>query len=178
MWPLGHAAVAYLCYTALQRAREVPQYGLAVVLLAVGSQFPDLIDKPLSWRLGLLPTGRSLAHSLVILVPVVVLVSLVAARYDRAEYGIAFSVGALSHVLADSLPVLWGDAEIAYLLWPLFAVEPYPSGPPTVVGLLVESLGNPYFLFEFALAGLAVGLWRREGYPGLGALRRLAPKSR
>lgn len=173
MWPLGHAAVGYLCYTALHRTRtETPPSGIAVVALLVGSQFPDLVDKPLAWYLGVLPTGRSLAHSLVVIGPLVAVGYLLATRYDHREYGIAFGVGALAHLLADSLPALWGGTDVPYLLWPLLAVEPYESGAPTIVGLLVESLGDPYFLAEFALAGLALGVWQRDGYPGVGMVRR------
>ena len=61
--PLGHAALAYLLYSGLvlSRTRRRPRY-LACVPLAVGSQFPDLVDKPLAY-VGVLSYGRSLAHS-------------------------------------------------------------------------------------------------------------------
>ncbi|ATW88585.1 LexA-binding, inner membrane-associated putative hydrolase [Halohasta litchfieldiae] len=172
MWPLGHAAVAYLCYTGLCRAENRLPESLAVVALLIGSQTPDLVDKPLSWYLGVLPTGRSLAHSLLVLGPLIGVVYLLAARSGRAEYGIAFSIGALSHLLADSLPALWGGTDGSYLLWPLLAVEPYESGPPSILALFTESLGQPYFLAEFVLAGLAVAVWQRDGYPVLSAIRR------
>lgn len=180
MWPLGHAAVAYLGYAGLRRARgtAAPELGVVLALL-VGSQLPDLVDKPLSWGVGVLPTGRSLAHSLVVLLPLLAVGLLVAARWERPEYGIAAGLGAVLHVLADSLPSLWTDEGVAFLLWPLLAVEPYENGAPTVGGLLVDSLGSPYLLVEFGLAALAVVSWRQDGYPGvgwlcnrLGALRR------
>ena len=168
MWPLGHVAVAYLCYAGLRRARDgMPAREFALVALLVGSQLPDLVDKPLSWYLGVLPTGRSLAHSLVVIGPLVALAYLVARRYGRAEYGIAAGVGAGSHLLADVFPVLWGAADPAILVWPLLPLEPYPDGAPTIAGLLAESLGEPYFLAEFVLAAIAVVVWRHEGYPGL-----------
>lgn len=172
MWPLGHAAVAYLCYTGYCRAESRLPQSLAVVALLIGSQTPDLVDKPLSWYLGVLPTGRSLAHSLLVVGPLIGVVYLLAKRSGRTEYGIAFSIGALAHLVADSLPVLWGDTGISYLLWPLLAVEPYESGPPSIIALFTESLGQPYFLAEFVLAGLAVVLWQRDGYPGLASIRR------
>jgi hypothetical protein len=172
MWPLGHAAVAYLCYTGYCRAeRRVPE-SLAVVALLIGSQFPDLVDKPLSWSLGVLPTGRSLAHSLLVVGPLVGVVYLLAKRSGRAECGIAFGIGALAHLLADSLPALWGGDTASYLLWPLLAVEPYESGPPSILGLLIDSLGQPYLLAEFVLAALAVAVWQRDGYPGIASIRR------
>ena len=168
MWPLGHAAVAYLCYSVLVRARNIgPPDGVAVVVLLFGSQFPDLVDKPLAWYLGVLPTGRTLAHSLLVIGPLAVAVYLLAARYSRTEYGIAFGVGAVSHVLVDALPAIWGGTDPGFLLWPLVAVEPYGNGAPTVTGLFVESVGDPYFLSEFVFAAIALVVWRQEGYPGL-----------
>jgi len=175
MWPLGHAAIAYLCYTLLSRTRENrPPGEIAAVVLLFGSQFPDLVDKPLAWYLGVLPTGRTLAHSFVLIGPLVVVVYLLAARYSRAEYAIAFSVGAVSHILIDALPALWGGTDPGFLLWPLVAVEPYDNGAPTVIGLFVESLGDPYFLSEFVFAAIALVVWREDGYPGFGVVRRAA----
>ena len=60
----------------------------------------------------------------------------------------------------------------------LVAVEPYPGSAPTVVGRLIESLGHPYFLAEFALAAIAAVFWRREGYPGLAVVGRITRQSR
>jgi len=174
MWPLGHTAVAYLCYSVVVRAREAgPPDGLVVVVLLFGSQFPDLVDKPLSWYLGVLPTGRTLAHSLLVVGPLVVAVYLLAARYSRSAYGIAFGMGAISHVLVDAVPALWGGTDPGFLLWPVVAVEPYDNGAPSVAALLFESIGDPYFLSEFVLAAIAVVVWRRDGYPGLGVIRRV-----
>ncbi len=174
MWPLGHAAIGYLCYSTLVRTREAsPPDGLAVVVLLFGSQFPDLVDKPLAWYLGVLPTGRTLAHSLLVLGPLVVAVYLFTARRSRPECGVAFGVGALSHVFVDALPVLWGGTDPSFLLWPLVAVEPYGNGAPTITALFLESLGDPYFLSEFVFAGIALVVWRQDGYPGIGVVSRL-----
>lgn len=174
MWPLGHAAVAYLCYTGLSRARGSPPGEFAAVALLVGSQVPDLIDKPLAWYLGVLPTGRTLAHSVVVIGPLVAVVYLLAARYSRREYGIAFGVGAVSHILVDALPALWGGTDPSFLLWPILPVEPYGNGAPSVIALFVESLDDPYFLSEFVFAAIALVVWRHDGYPGLEAVRRLS----
>jgi len=179
MWPLGHVAVAYLCYAGVRRASgRTPAAAVAVVALLVGSQFPDLVDKPLAWYLGVLPTGRSLAHSLLVIGPLIGLAYLLADRYGRPEYGIAAGVGAGSHLLADVVPALWGAADPAILVWPLLPLEPYPDGAPSIAGLLAESLGEPYFLAEFGLAAIAVVVWRREGYPGVELPRRVAGRLR
>lgn len=178
MWPPGHVAVAYILYwisRRRQRAGDVvvpPSVG-SLFALFVGAVGPDLVDKPLSWYLGILPTGRSLAHSLVTIVPVAVVVLLVARRYDRGNWGIAFVIGAISHVFLDAVSVLWDpESSATFLLWPILPVEPYPEGPPTILGLLSESITDPYFLTEFAFLAIALFLWRRDGYPGLELLSR------
>ena len=86
MWPIGHIGIAYLLYAAATRLRfdEIPTPGPTVALL-VGALFPDLVDKPLAWYLNVLPTGRTLAHSLLVLVPLCLAVYLVARYYARAE---------------------------------------------------------------------------------------------
>ncbi|MFC7214683.1 metal-dependent hydrolase [Saliphagus sp. GCM10025334] len=168
MWPLGHAALAYLLYSLWTRRHlaRVPS-AVAVVCVLVGSQFPDLIDKPLAWYVPVLPTGRSLAHSLLFVLPVSLAVLAIASRYDRPTYAIAFAIGAFSHLLADTVPALWGAEEFGYLLWPVVPVEPYEEGPPSILELFSSSLGDPYFLLEFVLAAAALVVWRADGYPGL-----------
>lgn len=173
MWPWGHLAGAYVLYTVSTRKRfdEPPAHG-PVLVLVFASLLPDLVDKPLAWYLGVLPTGRTLAHSLVVLVPLSIAVYHLACRYDRREHGVAFAVGVFSHAALDALPALWNpEANAAFLLWPLVPVEGYERGSPSVVELFLASLGEPYFLSEFVLLALAVVLWRRDGYPGLEPLR-------
>lgn len=176
MWPLGHAAVGYLCYTLATRGRagDSPT-SAAVVALLVGTQFPDLVDKPLAWYLGVLPAGRSLAHSLVVLGPLCAGCYLLARRHERSELGVAFGVGALSHPLVDALPALWTPGlDAAFLLYPIVGVETYEDGAPTAIELLLATLPEPWFQLEFVLAALALTVWSRDGAPGLGVPRRLA----
>ncbi|WP_137289815.1 metal-dependent hydrolase [Natronorubrum halophilum] len=173
MWPLGHVAVAYLCYTLATRARfDAPPAHVPALILVLGSQFPDLVDKPLAWYLRVIPTGRTLAHSLFLLVPLSIAAYALASHYDRREYGIAFAIGAFSHVVVDALPAIWRpEADANHLLWPAIPVEEYEQVPPTVLGLLQDSATDPYFLLEFVLAAITFTLWRQHGYPGLAALR-------
>ncbi len=174
MWPLGHVAIAYLLYTLATHTRfDAPPAHIPALILVVGSQFPDLVDKPLAWYLGVIPTGRSLAHSLLLLVPLSIGLFLIARHYNRSEYGIAFAIGALSHTLVDALPAVWGETNPSFLLWPALPVESYESGAPTILGLLQNSIGEPYFLAEFVLAAFALVAWRRDGYPGLEPIRTL-----
>ena len=173
MWPWGHLAVGYLLYTLYTRTR----YGhrplaVATIFLVVGTQFPDLIDKPLSWTFGILPTGRTLAHSFLFAVPVSLAVYETCRRHPRlrTEWGIAFAIGNLSHVIVDAVPAfLWGDlAEARFLLWPLLSVPGYEEGetPSVIDAFLTLDLSN-YLLFEFGLFGIAIIVWWFDGRPGL-----------
>lgn len=181
MWPLGHVAVAYLCYALPRRHRlGVPPGTLAALVLVAGSQFPDLVDKPLAWYAGVIPTGRSLAHSLLVLAVLAAALAWFARRHARGELAVAFATGAFSHTLVDALPAIWNaETSGAHLLWPITAVEPYESGAPSILELLQASLGDPYVLTEFLLAAAAFAAWRRDGYPGLepvsGILERVRP---
>ena len=173
MWPLGHVAIGYLLYSGSTRWRfETPPEPIAVFVVVFGSLFPDLIDKPLSWYGGVLPTGRTLAHSLVVLIPLCIALYLVFRQRDRPELAIAFAIGAISHAIVDAIPSLWNpDFVPTFLLYPLIEVEPYEEGPPAVTAMLVDQLTSPWFHLEFVLAIMAFILWRRDGYPGLERLK-------
>lgn len=163
MWPLGHLGVSYILLTLSARyTREGPPSRRTTVVLAVGSLLPDLIDKPLAWGFDLVPNGRSLAHSLLVLVPLCILAGLIAHRYNRREYGIALAIGTLSHPFLDALPVLWNGEESAnFLLWPVLSVQPY-VGAPNLIELLRETAPTPYFQIEFVFFALALYLWARH----------------
>lgn len=174
MWPLGHLAIAYLLYSGSTRWRfaDTPE-GTAMVVLFIGALFPDIVDKPLAWYLGMLPSGRSLAHSLVVLIPLCLGLYVVFKHRGQAELAVAFAIGAISHALVDALPAIWReDATANFLLYPLVPIEAYETGPPTILGLLQAQLTSPWFHVEFVLALLALVLWRRDGMPGRGAVRR------
>ncbi|MFC7114560.1 metal-dependent hydrolase [Natronoarchaeum sp. GCM10025703] len=176
MWPWGHAAVGYLLYSAYTRSRgDRRPLAIATIILAVGTQFPDLIDKPFSWTFGILPTGRTLAHTLLVLVPLTVAIYVACKRLRRlrSEWAIAFAIGALSHVVVDAIPsVVWGDVAMGnFLLWPLLSVPPYENSSPSIIGAFLAFDLSNYVLFEFALVALAIGVWWADGRPGLSYLR-------
>lgn len=166
MLPPGHIAVGCLLYelSTWFRFGERPELG-PILVVAFGSLFADLVDKPLAWGAGFLPMGRTLAHSLLLLGPLCLLVSVLAHHRGNREYGIAFAVGALSHSILDAVPILWnGDTRVGYLLWPYSSVTPYDGGSPTVLDILAGSL-TPYLLAEVLVVGLLAGLWYRYGPP-------------
>ncbi len=178
MWPWEHLALGYLLYSGYSRARRrQPPPESAAVVLAVATQLPDLVDKPLAWTVGVLPTGTTLAHSALTAVPLVVLALLAARRLGRPADGEAFAVGYGSHLLGDvGYRLFVEDEPVTFLLWPLL-----PQSPDEPVGLasrLGEYLGEFvaflgtgegfwYLLLEAALLAAAVLLWLRDGWPGV-----------
>lgn len=173
MLPWGHASLGYLCYTLYSRLRyRRPPLGPAVLALAVGTQFPDLIDKPLAWSFSVLPSGRSLAHSLVTLsVVAAVLYWLSRHRSEIREVG-AFLAGWTSHVFADGYGVLLGEPGcLNYLLWPL-AICPYDEEHRSIIEyLLAIELSDGHWL-GIGLTIVAGVVWLLDGAPGVRSLFR------
>lgn len=182
MLPWEHLAVGYLGYSLSVRllVRRGPG-NAAVLALALGTQFPDLVDKPLAWAIGILPSGHSLAHSVFVAIPLSVLVVTTAWGLGRSRIGVAFAFGYLSHLPSDIFyPVLvGGDVASSIVLWPLVPA----SEPPTVeflgqirwvFGRYVTELTSgqigTYFALELGLLASVVLLWLLDGMPPLGAL--------
>ena len=175
MWPWGHAALGYLVYATLQRGRgrPWPPSDVTAIALGIGTQFPDLVDKPLAWSLHLLPSGRSLAHSLITTTAVVLVVFELGRRYDQRVPAGAFAVGYYSHLLGDSLlPLSHFNTEfLRFLLWPLQPPPPYEMDS-NFIEHFVNFSPTGLSLFGLALALFTVGLWIHDGCPGLRWVRR------
>jgi hypothetical protein len=171
MWPWGHAAVGYLLYTSYCRARGRRPRGLPVVALAVGTQFPDLIDKPFAWTFAVLPSGRSLGHSVLFLALVVVVLWYLTSVEHDPLVG-AFAIGSFAHLFGDALyPAIAGDfVYTRFLVWPLLPVIKYETGQSFLAHLTAIEL-TPTFGFELLLVVLATAVWYADGMPGLGRLR-------
>ena len=180
VWPLAHLGFGYLCYTLSTRSREwtVPT-DEATVILAAGTQIPDLVDKPLA-ILDVFPRGRSVGHSL--LVAAVVLVVLFAwlsrVHPNRREYAIAFGVGYGSHLLGDALTAVAGDGihKASFLLWP---VVPLPdSDIDYSIGHYLEKIDlSPRLTPELLLVVVVLGIWVYDGMPGLRLVREVLARS-
>jgi membrane-bound metal-dependent hydrolase YbcI (DUF457 family) len=137
MFPSEHFAVAFLpalAYVVVRDGRLPTSRFVAVVF--VGSQFPDLIDKPLAHQFGVTPSGRVFMHSLPIAVPFLFVVGLYGWKTRRIRLGSAFVFAYLSHLLADNYrALLRPDPQIpSDLLWPFVpaiprSVTPYWAGP-------------------------------------------------
>jgi hypothetical protein len=171
MLPPGHLAIGYLAFSLVRRLRhrDVP-HGSSIIWLGLATQLPDLIDKPLAWWLGVLPASRSLAHSLLFAIPLVLLVD---HWGDRSAVSEPFAVGYLSHLVADAAPSLPAGPElVSFLLWPLLAPPEYGTRP---------SLWPPEVYFsapELAIGVAVVVLWTVDGMPGVGYARAVFARLR
>ena len=190
MWPWGHLAVGYVAFSAFVRVQpETELSDRAVIVLAVATQLPDLVDKPLAWQFGLLNDGIDVAHSLLVGLPLALTVGLVLWNTRRRQLGAAVVIGYGSHVLADILfGALFSESPVlTAFLWPLYGTSPSttPGLGPKVWALLSNSrallgtaMGRTYFALEVLLLVSTVALWVADGVPGLGPVRRLGRRQR
>jgi hypothetical protein len=179
MWPWEHLAAGYVLYSVYARARyDEPPGGTEAFLLALGTQLPDLIDKPLAWTFGLLPSGTSVAHSVFVAAVFVPTVVLLARRAGVPRWGSALAFGHVSHLPGDVLyPFLTdGDLPFSILLWPVVVG---PASEPegfifefqTLFAAFVDFLATPrgqfYLVLELVLLSTALLVWILDGAPVL-----------
>lgn len=180
MWPWGHFGVAYFCYVASLRVRTDEDQTLAPLLaVGFGSQFPDLMDKPLAWSLTILPSGRSFAHSFLTAAVVIGVCWAVGRRVGHEESVLAFAIGYIAHSLTDLGPdvifgLVQGDMSqltwTTYLLWPILSAPPYPNDSSFAEHFIGLAL-DPYMVFQFVLFGVAIVIWVLSGMPGVSEIR-------
>lgn len=177
MWPWGHLALGYVLYSLGTRAgtRRGPD-AWNVLALALGTQGPDLVDKPLAWWVSVLPGGRTLGHSLLFAGPLLVVLAVLAWRVGGLDRVAAFAVGWVSHLAGDAVePFLVGSyGELAFLLWPAMPTVVYDVEPSVLWHLSQISLDS-VVLAELALVAVVVALWVVDGLPGLRGLRGPRP---
>lgn len=163
MLPPGHLAVGYLAYTAVRRVRSgaVPN-ALQAIAVAVGTQLPDVVDKPLSWTFGLLPTGRSLSHSAFTAIIVTAVAATYADRIDRKRLTGAFVVGYWSHLLGDLYSAVGaGTAQTNwFFLWPVVSQQGYATSPSLLtyagaIGWWAFLLGGYLGVFAVVVAAVS-----------------------
>lgn len=163
MWPWGHLAAGYLVYRLGRR----PLDGLAAIALAFGTQIPDLIDKPFAWTIPLLPNGRSLSHSLLLIPPLLALVAYLADG-RRRRVAIALLSGYLVHLATDALyPLLEGEFHyVGFLGWPVIPPVEYENPPTGILQMFLSFELTLYNGFEILLFAAAVLAWLVDGKPG------------
>ena len=183
MLPWTHLAFGYLVVSLLWRLSSHRLDGAAAVAVVIGTQFPDLVDKPLAWGLGVLPAGRSLAHSMLTAAAVSAIVLYAAARRDRLDQALAFVVGYGTHLLGDVIPKLpAGDFEsLTFLLWPVLPLPEYEGAGP-VVENFAEMAASPaaYLLASpgrLAALLLLLAVWSADGFPGAVGVGRYISRS-
>ena len=122
MLPPEHFLVAFipLLVYVLVRDKQLPSLRFVAVVF-LGTQFPDLIDKPLAHQFGVLPSGRVFMHSLPTAIPVLLIIGFYGWKTNRIRLSSAFIFSHLSHLLADNYRLLiQSNPRIpADLLWPL-----------------------------------------------------------
>jgi hypothetical protein len=171
VWPWDHAAVAYLLVSALYRWgwNGPPSRRLGVVVVVAGV-LPDLIDKPLSWGLGVLPTGRSLGHSLLVATPSLALLLALGVAFGRRRGAVAFALAYLSHLAGDVAYPLFvdGDLRVEFLLWPLIPAASDDAGVGVshvaelvadFLAVLASPAGLLYLAVDALLLGTAAVVW-------------------
>jgi hypothetical protein len=185
MWPWEHLAVGYLVYSLGSRIRRgMAPVGGPVIALALGTQVPDLVDKPLSWGLGVFSSGFAVGHSAFVALPLGTAALLVGKRSNHRQWIVALVVGYWSHLVADVLnPLRYAEAvRPGRVLWPVADVEPYDSGTGLGRGVvyLEDLLGTlttvpltELLVGYLLLPAVTIGLWIYDGAPGLGRLRDL-----
>ncbi|UPM42882.1 metal-dependent hydrolase [Halocatena salina] len=183
MWPWEHLAVGYLCYSLYCRTRTgAPPDGWGTIALAFGTQFPDLVDKPLAWQFGLLPSGNSFAHSVFVAGVFSALVLVISNHRDVPQLGIAFVIGYLLHLPGDVLyPLVYGNGPwTEFLWWPFVSVDAGGTlGVLSKVTDLVERTGRffmtpagrAYLGAELGLLLSTAVVWWFDGRPGVGVVR-------
>lgn len=181
MWPWEHLAFAYVLVSAAHRIawRSRPT-DAAAVATAVGALLPDLVDKPLAWGVGVLPAGRSLGHSLLVVGPVLVAVIALGRRARASRVAVAFAVATLSHLAGDVIYPLVVERELraGFLFWPIVPAAGGGGGAGGLFGQVAARvldfrtfLATPRGLFfvaaDLALVSVAVAVWYRDGLPGV-----------
>ena len=99
MYPLAHLAASLLLNEASRGDRASA---------AAGAVAPDLVDKTLAWVLGVTPSGRFAAHSLV----GATALTLTVARVAGPRRGASFGASYLCHLAAD----LFGGGRVPWLM--------------------------------------------------------------
>jgi len=179
MWPWEHVVAGYVVYSITSHLwrRRAPG-ARETVLVVSGSLVPDLIDKPLAWSFQVVSSGYGPAHSVLITVPVIALLSTRWVARGRPWPAVAFATGYILHFSGDLLyQAMDGTIDPGVILWPVLVSE--PTGERA--GFVTESItrisdftsqligGNlsAYVMIQLGLLAVAVLLWAYDGAPGL-----------
>lgn len=184
MYPWGHLALGYLVYTVGTRLwnRRAPT-GVPTLALVLGTQFPDVLDKPLNWWFDIFD-GRAIGHSVITAVALCGLLFLLARKHGHRDLAAAFTIGVFTHLVGDSWrALLSGDfGSAAFLMWPLLPAPTYPKDSLVdhlrewAIAFQTVPVGSPRVLLDtqfgiqLVFAAVILSVWALDGFPGIRAL--------
>ena len=130
MRPHEHFLVAFLpvFVYALIRYRRLPSKAMLFVVV-IGSLFPDIVDKPLAFSAGILPSGRVFMHSLPFVIPLSIIVLAYGSFTDRSHLGLGFVWAHMTHLIGDFRSSLFDGQIPPDLIWPLAPASFSPDIP-------------------------------------------------
>jgi membrane-bound metal-dependent hydrolase YbcI (DUF457 family) len=183
MWPWEHLIFGYVWYSVLHHiAWRRPITDAEGLALALATQAPDLVDKTLSWTLGVIPSGYGPAHSVLVGLPVALLVAGALWTRDRARVAAAFFLAYCSHLVGDALALRANGPNLGRLLWPVVTFDAYETRLgfierfATYFGSFVAQMTNPenlaLVLGYAAVFACVLALWVVDGTPGVRQVRR------
>lgn len=178
MYPWEHLLLGYLVVSLYTHIRYRSSPTAAQTIAAViGSQAPDLVDKPLAWSFGLVETGYAVGHSIFVAPGVILATAVLSRRVGRERSGVAFVLAYLSHLASDIVyPLAHGRGiEPRVVLWPIAS----PPGSDIDGKFLDRTLyyfqrfyGEMtageltwFVAFQLSLAGGVLLLWMYDGAP-------------
>jgi|APHM01.1.fsa_nt_gi Predicted membrane-bound metal-dependent hydrolase (DUF457). len=138
--------------------------GYPSVYVVLGAALPDVIDKPLGVA-GIAPYYHTVGHSLLTLVPVLVLAILLGARALTAV-----AIGALSHVALDAahVTVNRGGEQFLFVFYPVSVPPTQPRITDGSVSFLSafwsNYVGTPAFYAGVCLCVAAALVYLRDSY--------------
>ncbi|MFC7019227.1 MULTISPECIES: metal-dependent hydrolase [Haloarcula] len=161
MYPHEHflLAVVPVAMFSFLFLRKLPS-GKTTLILLIASQFPDLIDKPLAFSLQVLPSGRMLAHSVVVSVPLLLALIILATRYGRTRDALVFVFGYMSHLVGDFYRVFTLGTEYHFypnIFWPL--LEANTGKRESFAAFYPESTADLLIPVGILLLGLAYSVF-------------------
>ncbi|MFU8803935.1 MAG: metal-dependent hydrolase, partial [Bradymonadaceae bacterium] len=117
----GHLSIGYLLVAGRANALgRRPHLYTELLPALIGTLTPDLLDKPMMY-LGLTPYGRTVGHSLVLLVLATLVWALASQRKWIATTALGWwTVGIASHHVADFVNdiIYSGNVITAWFMWP------------------------------------------------------------
>jgi len=168
MWPWGHLGLGYLLALPVLARLDLDDDYVALAALAVGTQLPDLVDKPLAWTFDVMPYGRAAAHSVLVLGVVAVVLGFVS---RSVRVGVPLLAGWATHLVGDVVYPLGEGAlgEVTFLAWPLLAL-PEPAGDYGILAYFRNVALTGETALEVGLFALAGGVfvvrqWRTRRAP-------------